>query len=356
MTTQTHCCPDLLVDLNALADGELEAQAVSGIVAHTDGCEGCSDYLDWLRRLSAMHRQSAKHGRSDAHSEADLPLASEADESTAAAIDPGALLGRVLGRAADDEWASLARVFYELGKAYVLEANKRLPGNSRREVRVERDPTDIRRGEAKVRRHLARYDELSGSGAESPRGALFRSRSRRLLGPAAAAPSMIKGRRFLEEALALDPDLDEARIYLGFQLLISGRPDRARVEFRRVVNQGGDPVLKLMATQWLGNLHVNTGRFGEAVRCYEQVVASERAPSEPKLFSAFVNLPVTCAHMGRPDEAITHFNTLVQTFPDRITQIRKHLAGMEAFRLLLADDKALGSELRDRVPLLFAAA
>lgn len=351
MTIQAQACKHLLVDLNALADGELAGADVTRLVTHTQQCEGCGEYLETLRRLSELHRRSAALLARPEDTEVD---AAEALRR----VDPGALLGQVLGHAAQDEWTSLSRLFYELGKAYVLAGNQRLPSRSQRQVRVRTAPADIRRTEARARQHLNQVDELTEAGAQARRGELFRRRTRRLFDAAAApgAAALVKGRRFLEEALAIDPALDEARLYLGFQLLVTDRIDRARVEFRRVHREGRDPTLRLMAMQWLGNLNVNTSHLDEAVCCYQHVVASDGAQIEPRLFSSFLNLPVTLGKLGRWEEAVTHFKTLVQTFPERLAQVREMLDGMSAFRRLIDEDQRLHQDLRDELPGLFAAA
>lgn len=349
MKINAHACRHLVLELNALVDGQLPPLEVTRLVSHTQSCEGCGDYIDNLRQLSELHRRK---------SELLEGLESDPGEQVLPTPDAGAFLGRLLGRAAEDEWTTLARLFYELGKAYVLAGNKRLPGSERREVNVKVAPSDIRRTEARARQRLAQVDDLNQHGAQHRRGDLFRGRSRKLFASSSSggASALVKGRRFLEEALAITPELHEARIYLGFQLLVSGRADRARAEFRRVHRDSTDASVRLMAMQWLGNLAVNTSRLDEAVSCYAQVVAADGASNEPKLMASFLNLPVTLAKLGRWDEAIDHFTRLVQQFPERLGQAREMLASMAAFRSLLDQNQPIRRTLLDRVPGLFAAA
>jgi tetratricopeptide (TPR) repeat protein len=351
MNIHAPACKTLHADLNAFVDGELETADMARIAKHTQSCDGCADYLETLRKLSQLHRRSAE-----------LLDGMEAtiEDETLTPLDTSALVGRLLGQASDDEWTTLSRLFYELGKAYVLEGNRRLPRTQSRSVTVRKAPADIRRSEARARSRLAKIDRLdeAGAGEGDRRGELFRRRSRRLMAMSGSASSgaLLKGRRFLEECLALDSSHDEARLYLGFALLVSGRADRARAEFRRVNREAAEPTIQLMAMQWLGNLAVNTSRLDEAVRCYEEVVTSGAATNEPRLFSSFLNLPVTLAKLGRWEEAVSHFSTLVQRFPERLAQVREMLEGMGAFRRLLDENQPMQRTLHDRVPGLFAAA
>lgn len=353
----TTACRHLVTDLNALADGQLDSAAVAALVTHTQACEGCNGTLDGLRRMSELHRRAA--ALLGAELLDDLPDLDH-DDGRDLGLDAATFVGKVLGRACDDEWTLLARLFYELGKAYVLEGNQRLPATERRIVTVRETPADIRRTERRALERLGRVDALSarGAGEGADRHERLRGRSRRLLQASsrARAAALLKGRRFLEEALALRPGLDEARIYLGFALLLEGRIDRARTEFRRVQREGSQSTWRLMATQWLGNVAVNTSRLDEAVACYAAVVADASARREPRLFSSFLNLPVTLVKLGRSEEAVTHFNDLVESFPERLGQVREQLAGMTVLRRLLDEDLPLRRTLHDRVPGLFAAA
>jgi tetratricopeptide (TPR) repeat protein len=356
MNVQAPACKELLSELNAFVDGELEPVEVARIAGHTERCGGCSGYLDTLRKLSQLHRRSAElldGMEAPADAQLELDAADDAPD-----LDTAGLVGRLLVRATEGEWTTLSRLFYELGKAYVLLGNKRLSRAEVRRVNVRRAPADIRRTEERARRRLTQIDRLQAAGSAEPRDVLLRDRSRRLMDQSSRAGSgaVLKGRRFLEECLALQPDHDEARLYLGFALLVSGRVDRARAEFRRVNRDSSDPALSLMAMQWLGNLAVNIGRFDEAIDCYEAVVTSDAAPGESRLFSSFLNMPVTLAKLGRWEEAAGHFSVLAQRFPERIDQVREMLAGMTAFRRLLDQNIPLQRTLHDKVPGLFAAA
>ncbi|RKY21751.1 MAG: hypothetical protein DRQ55_03140 [Planctomycetota bacterium] len=360
MNLQTHACTELLTDLNAFVDGELKSSEVARIAGHTEECGGCADYLDTIRKLSQLHRRSAELlDGMEAPSGASHEVSAESSsEASLPQLDTAGLVGRLLGRASEDEWGTLGRLFYELGKAYVLEGNKRLSRAEARRVSVRTAASNIRRTEARARQRLTQVDRLAAAGAVASRDGARHDSSRRLLARSshAGAGAVLKGRRFLEESLALQPDHDEARLYLGFALLVSGRVDRARAEFRRVNREAAEPALRLMAMQWLGNLAVNTGRLDDAIGCYEEVVTSDIAVGESRLFSSFLNMPVTLAKLGRWDEAAGHFSVLAQRFPERIDHVREMLAGMTAFRRLLDQNLPLQRTLHDKVPGLFAAA
>jgi tetratricopeptide (TPR) repeat protein len=262
----------------------------------------------------------------------------------------------------DDKRSALARLFYELGKAYVLAGNRALNVKKRQSVAAASRPRPVRGAEADARRVMREVEDLSAANARSqapPTGsALLLRRSKQLFGTSRRESGVLtRARRFLEEALALDPALDEARLYLGFQHAVVGRPDRARLQFRKVYLQGRRPVHRLMAVQSLGKLHAETGDYRRAIDCYEEVVQSDHARDggEPGLFPSFLNLAVNYAKAGLAEKAIAQFAGLVRRFPERREQIRGLLARKTGFQALLAQDTSLKQDLVARAPALFAA-
>jgi tetratricopeptide (TPR) repeat protein len=346
MKLSTAACVAFERDINLFVDHELPAAQSPRLAAHLQACDACSGYVDDLRELSAMHRVTA--------------AAADADEARAMAAVAGrhALFAAITRRLVQDKRAELARLFYELGKAYVLLANRNGEGAVQRSVLAASQPVDIRAATERGRRLVHEGEGLNAAGGEPDResGSLFR-RSRRLFQSSsrAGAAALATGRRLLEQALAVEPALDEARLYLGFHHLLAGRNDRARLEFRRVYREGREPVHRMMALQFLGNVHSTAGDYQRAIECYEEVVGSGAAAVEPRLCTSLLNLAVTCAKVGQAGRSVRHFSEFVAQFPARVGQARALLSRKEAFAAVLRQQAGLHEELRRQVPALFAA-
>ena len=348
MRLTVEACVAFERDINLFVDRELPEAESRHLVEHLEACPGCKDYLQDLRELAGVHRDTA---------------ATEvaAREAVAAVVDRHRLFSAITGRLLADKQAELARLLYELGKAYVLVANEAQANATRRPVLTVTRPADIRattdhgRRVANEGRNLA-ANPLRPDPALAQSASLF-GRSRRLFSSStkAGTGALANGRRMLLAALELKPDLDEARIYLAFSNLVGGRNDRARVEFRRVYREARDPVHRMMALQFLGNLYTYGGDLRRAVECYEEVVASGLVEREPRLFTSLVNLAVQCAKLGLPARCVQHFSELVTRFPAQVDQTRVLLSRMETFAEMLRREVDLHETLRRQVPALFAA-
>jgi len=334
-------CPAYLADLCAFVDGELDAPSLTRLVAHVGGCSGCHDYTENLRTLSALNRQSAQ----------------AAERALVGRVDPSGLFASITRHLVDDKRSALARLFYELGKAYVLAGNRGLSARRRQSVAVHGRTQPIRSTEARARRTLREAEQLGqAGGVPASSSSLLMRRSRELFTPSLRDDgALARGRQFLEEALALDEHLDEARLYLGFSHAVAGRPDRARLQFRKVCREARNPVHRLMAVQSLGRLHAEDGDYRRAIECYEEVVLAERAGQEPGLFPSFLNLAVNYAKVGRVHDAVARFVDLVDRFPERRAQVRELLTRKGTFQDLLERDHSLKQDLLAKAPALFAA-
>lgn len=341
MNTSTNACIAFEKDIHLFVDHELVDDGVSRLAQHLEACSSCADFVDDLRQLAALHRQAG-------------PMI---DEAIAGMVDKHALFESITKTLLADKRNELASLFYELGKAYVLVGNDAMSGSLKRSVVPLVEAVDIRATTAHGRQ-LARkgIDLEAEAGAERESGSLF-SRSRRLFSSSsrANAGALTNGRRLLEEALRIEPELDEARMYLGFHHMLTGRFDRARIEFRRVYRTSSSSLHRMMAAQMLGNVHASVGDYGQAIECYEEVVSSDLLDTEPRLFTSIVNLAVNCAKAGRVVQAVEHFKDLVSRFPTQIEKTRALLARKQGFTALLERQDSLQQDLRRNVPSLFAA-
>jgi tetratricopeptide (TPR) repeat protein len=347
MKLTAEACVAFERDINLFVDHELPEGDAPRLVEHLEACADCHAYMDDLRELAGVHRALQAGGHEDA--------------ALADVVDRHALFASITRTLVLDKRNELARLFYELGKAYVLAANRAAEAGRQRSVLTVRRPVDIR-GASEAGRRVAREGEAlcTATPANEPAvrvsGSLFR-RSRRLFGASsrAGAGALANGHRLLQEALTLRPDLDEARLYLGFHHMLCGRHDRARIEFRRVYREGGDPLHRMMALQFLGNIHSAQGDYGRAIECYQEVVSSGLVETEPRFFSSLVNLAVSCAKAGHGTRCVELFRDVASRFPARLDQVRTLLSRKDTFRVLLQQEVLLHEALRRQVPALFAA-
>ena len=372
-------CADYVEDLSAYVDGEIGRDPVdlapdlgrtqealhpdlSRLVRHMGECAGCHDYTNALRQLSELNRSSATYpDPSDEHA---LLADFEQEEKTASCVDPSKLFASIACNLVEEKRGALARLFYEIGKAYALAGNRALQEKRRQSVAYASRPLPLRGTEARARRELKDAEALESQidqrheGAQSLRtgsGLLLR-RSRQLFGPSRrGSAALTRARRFLEEALALDASLDEARLYLGFRHAVVGRPDRARIQFRKVSLEGRTPLLRLLAIQSIGRLYAEGGDYRRAIECYEEVVRSGEASETAELFPAFLNLAVNYAKAGQVDKSTETFVDIARLFSDRLPKIRELLARKTYFQALLDKNLSLKSTLASRAPALFAA-
>ena len=337
MNPDANACRDFVIDINAFVDEELVGDDLARVMGHVQDCDGCQDYMDALRDLSAAHRVAT----------------ARIDEEVVGQLDPRGLFTSITRDLLEEKQGALARLFYELGKAYVLIGNREADPADRQTVATTSRALDVRSAESKARRTLNEAEGLASAGQHERASSLFK-RSRRLFGTSrwAGSGALAKGRAYLEEALAIEPELDEARLYLGFQHHVADRLDRARLEFRKVHRDGRKLEHRLMALHWLGRLHANQGDYQRAVECDEEVLRNQ--PSDADLFPYLMNLVVNSIKAGRVDDSCRHLETLEERYPTRVPQARSWLADWSWLNGLLARNSNLHDDLRRRAPAFFA--
>lgn len=361
MNFDTQACIGFEQDIHAFVDHELQGAEMTRVVDHLDDCNRCRRYMDDLRQLASVH----------------VGAANDMDRAMADVVDRHALFGGITRALLDEKREELARLFFELGKAYVLKANRALERaeNANHHERGKRNhsalftrPRPIRTTTDKARRVARECERLAEHAAGGARrtiprsGSLFGRRSDLFdmpSGPGAGA--LGNGRRYLEQSLEIRADHAPTRLHLGFLHMLCGRYDRARREFRHVHRHTTDPVHRMMALQWLGAVFAALGHeyssrdhYLRAIECYEAVVESGVVDREPRLFVAYLNLGVNCAKIGMLGRAVKHFTQLVELFPSRVAQSRKLLARKADFSALLSDSAVLRNDLELAVPALFA--
>jgi len=337
MKLTSEACTAFERAINAFVDRELAADDSESLVRHLDECDGCRDYLEDLQLMASLH--------ADAEAGFD-------EQVVEALVDEHGLFANVTRRLLAEKSEALARLFYELGKAYVLVGGRHR--TRQRDVIMQRRPVDIRRAMREGRALSHQGEALQREAGVRERGSLFR-RSRQLFDSCRAGHgALANGRRLLEEALRLDPDHHEARFYLGMFYSWTDHDHLARREFGTIYARCGNDVLRMMALQYIGMLHTWIYDHDGAIRCFEEVVASGVEEQDARMFVARFNLAVSCTKAGRTDPATAAFRELVTRRPEQVPQLRRYLARDVELVRLLQGDPDLETHLRQEVPALFA--
>ncbi len=358
-----HCqaCIDFEHDLHAFVDRELDEGELPRVVAHIDECSSCRGYLEDLQALGSMNRSGGM----------------EFEASLEAMVDKHELFADVTRSLIEACEQELVRLFYELGNTYLDVANRaikreheeagqrRAKGKTHRSMLYRTPPRSIRSTTSKVRRVERQCEDLESQlGRRVSKSSSLFGRSSRMFdgvtGPGAGA--MATARHYIEQALTVDPECADARMKLGELQMLSGRYDRARQEFKTVMRQTDDLVIRMKAMHWLGMVYASLGHEHEsrshylmAIECYEDIVASGVATHDTRFFASHLNLAVNCAKVGLQSRSVKHFTELVERYPEKVEHSRKLLRGMEDFRVLLDGKRQLRDDLHAWVPALFAA-
>lgn len=294
-------CLTFQADLSALADGELDVSASTRAVAHLEVCSGCHDFFDDVREMARVHRDIA---------------------------DPDALLARVssltgheLFRQAEshDLASRLATIFYQLGKAYVLLATDKQYRNDVFEpaVRVEAEKT---RGRGFV-------DGVLESGRGEGVDVDWQSARHMLNGRLTRIEEPLqKGRRLLEEALSIDPDHEEARLYRAFVHAHEGRRMRAAEDLRYVFDSAMDEVNRGHAAVQLGKLYSAEGDHRRALVCFRWVTMSGLADIDARFYFARYNAAICYLNLGRVERSLVTLRELLDHHPGEASKIAEALS------------------------------
>ena len=134
----------------------------------------------------------------------------------------------------------------------------------------------------------------------------------------------------LEHALAINPDLGYAHLQLGLLYVLHGnyvkaeRSCRVAIDLQERIMSGKEGLRIVGAYARLGYVFYLQGRYPEAIKIYEQGVAtlanSDHALKERSLIELHTKLAATYQHMHRPVDANRHFTEAVTRFERRIAR------------------------------------
>jgi len=293
------------VDLSAMLDGELDAPSVRRVLVHSDACPSCRGFLEGIRDQVRLHRELA---------------AADADPA------PSARAKRLRAQLTENR-RKLARILYELGRCFVLMG---LSPDFSREVAKEPVPVpDMAMRGRNLLDEVARLEPGGEGGDWVSAKALLDGR---LSSP---AESFAKGQRLLTEALGLDPEAHESRIYLGLVHHVRGQRALARKQFSFVLANTDDRLMRSYALLGLGTMHLDEGDHEGAVQLLQQVVDSGVVGEQPRLGMAYFNLGLAYGMKGEFAECLRWFRRLHDELPHRRTQVARELDRRSLFLHLL---------------------
>ena len=317
------------VDLSAMLDGELGPAGVRRVTVHSDVCPNCRAFFDSIRHQVGLHRRLA---------------AVEADVATDGAAAGGATAAdAALRRQLTDNQRKLSRILYELGRNFTLMG---LSPEFSREIAKEPMPVpDVAMRGRNLLDEVARSGESGGAEWVAAKE-LFDGRLR------TPEENLARGQRLLAECLALDPQSDDARIYLGLVHYARGQRGLARKQFRRVVDGTGDPVMRGFALSNLSNIHLDEGDFEGAVELLAELVESGVVEQQPHMIAALFNLALAHGLRGAFQDSLAWFDRLRTRAPHRRRWVARELSRRSHF-LHLVQTHPEARELALRLPEWF---
>lgn len=316
-------CALFQMDLSCLVDRELDEVAAVRAIAHMEECETCAGFFEDVRAQVRAHRELV--GADDL-------------------VDK--LVG-AHGLESIDLRHRLAQIFYQLGKAYVLTAL-----DPEWTTRVFETPVEVGPAQARGRGFV---DGVVQGGRGGSLGIdwvqarhLLNGRLKRIEGP------LEKGRRLLAEALAVDPDHEEARLYVAYLHEREGKRLRAAREYRQVFRTSIQEQNRGHAAIRLGILHAQEGEYRRAIACYRWVLGAGLEETDERFFVARFNIGKNWAKLGERERSLDAFRELLDRHPDRLDEVTRAFVGAVSLQQAIDAQPGFGEALLERCPEIFA--
>lgn len=252
-----------------------------------------------------------------------------------------------LRRQLTENGRQLARIFYELGRGFVLMGIS--PNFSRV---VQREPVPIPDMFQRGRNLLDEVARIAGHAAVPSEWI----RARELFGDdwrRSPAQNLQKGTELLHEALLLDPDFHEARIYLGHAHHMAGDRQRAIAEFRTVLERAPDVDARGFALLNLGNIRLEDGDLDEAERLFLALVDSGAIQQTPQFGLIYFNLALAYGMQERFDECRRWLERLYSELPHKRRMIADEFRSREDFVASLSRHPGVYESLARSFPCWF---
>jgi hypothetical protein len=349
---QKDPCLPIQVDLSAMLDGELDAASIRRVMVHSDVCPSCKCFLDGIRRQAHAHRELNEAQMMSEFDGASRPAAAQSGQP-----GPTSRRAQALRKQLIKNREQLARIFYELGRGFVLMGTS--PKFSRT---VAREPVPIPDMFMRGRNLLDEVERAAGAfAAPATDGALggewVRAKSLFACGKLESPDeNMRKGRQLLRDALALQPDYHQARIYLGHAHHVVQEMAEARREFGIVLERSEDPVMRAFALENLGSVHLDEGHPEMGFPLFVELVDSGVIEREPRFYTTFFNLAVCQGLLGEWAECRRWLTRLYAEFPHKRRAIARELRTREQFASLLGRDANMRQSFESEFPEWFTTA
>jgi tetratricopeptide (TPR) repeat protein len=341
----TDPCLQIQIDLSAMLDGELEQASMRRVLVHAEVCPSCSMFLKGIRSQARAHLDlnAIFEGR---------PLASvDLDENEGEAAGAGrASTMAELRQKLRESRAALARLLYELGRGQVLMGTS--PSFYRA---VAREPVPVPDACMRGRnlldevRRLAPALESEAAGREWVRAKLLFETTQRT----SPADRLDNGIELLREVLLLRPRYHEARIYLGHAYHIRQDRDLARHEFKIVLSDAEDLIMRAFALENLGNVDLEEGSPARAIPHFLELVESGVIRREPRFFTTYFNLALAYGLLEDFTPCVFWLGRLHGEFPHKRGPMRKEMHSRPQFAMTLARHPDVAADFARRFPEWF---
>lgn len=319
---------DLQLDISCLIDGELDEAAACRVMEQLEANPACKSFFEDCLLQVRMHKDMAEPGR----------LLERFSALTG--IEPG-------NEAESFELIhQLATIFYKIGKAYVLSAT-----DPEYRIRVFEKAVDVEPTKRWGRGFVDGVMRRS-SGQALP---IDLQHARHMLNGKLSKieGAMEKGVRLLDEALTIDPQHEEARLYRGFVYATENKQLRAEREFREVFDTALDEVNRGHAAVQLGRLYFAEQEYGKAIGYLRWILASGVADREERFFVVRFNIGVYYAHWRKPERSLQYFRTLLDHHPDRAGEVSRLFLEAPTLRHVIEAQPGFAEALLDTCPELF---
>lgn len=329
-----EACTGFQMDLSCLLDAELDEGAAGRAMVHMEACACCRGFFEDARQQREMHRDMATPERLFARlsmlTGRKLPAAHEELESL-------------------DLVHRLSSVFYQLGKAYILASID--PGYRER---VFQAAVPLENGHSSGRGFV---DGVLASGRGRSGGldwqrarALFNGRLERIESP------LEKGRKLLEEAIAIDPSHEEARLYLAFLHGHEGKRLLAADEYLDIFQTAIDDANRGHAAIQLGRLHSAEQSYRKALACWRWITISGLADRDDRFFVARFNIGMVYALERNSRRSLDYFRQLLDRHPNRVAEVAELFARSPKLREAIDEQPGFAEALVRTCPELFSVA
>ncbi len=324
----TDVCAHFQVDLSCLVDGELDEGASSRAIAHLEGCPDCREFFEDTRMQVKAHLDMADPDR----------LMKRFAALTGVEIAEQAEAFGLVER--------LATIFYQIGKAYVLTA---IDPDFR--TRVFEPAVKVE----STRTHGRGFIDGVVASGRGDAGGVDWSTARHLLNGRLSKieDALEKGKRLLQEALAIEPDHEESLLYMAYVHAHEGRSLRAAKEFRQIFDTAVELSNRGHAAIQLGRLYAHEGEFRQALVFVRWVTLSGLPDTDERFHVAAFNTGVYYAHMRDQRRALAAFRSMLDRHPARVGELAELFARSPSLRMVIDSQDGFTESLFRTCPELF---